>query len=311
MIGLLYLFIGIVILYFSGEWLVNGATSLARNLKIQPFIVAMTLVAFGTSAPELAISVNAAIKGFEGITIGNIVGSNIANILFALPVAFLIKIPTKSDVKKIDCIFLLIITSMYSLILLTTEHFNFYLGLTMIITLCLYIFFIIYEAKVGGRKFEVQEEAVLMSLPKSFIFSLIGIMGVFVGAEILVKGAVNVANFFNVSQTIIGLSLVAIGTSIPEVATSVVAAYRGQINFILGAILGSNLFNLLGITGTASVITPIITTDTVDLIDIYYFIFSMLVFVLIAFYIRYLNRTLIVLLLLSYIMYILFLYIKI
>ena len=93
---------------------------------------------------------------------------------------------------------------------------------------------------------------------------------VFVGAEILVKGAVNVANFFNVSQTIIGLSLVAIGTSIPEVATSIVAAYRGQINFILGAILGSNLFNLLGITGTASVITPIITKDTVDLIDIYY-----------------------------------------
>ena len=117
MIGLLYLFIGIVILYFSGEWLVNGATSLARNLKIQPFIVAMTLVAFGTSAPELAISVNAAIKGFEGITIGNIVGSNIANILFALPVAFLIKIPKKSDVKKIDCIFLLIITLLYSLIL--------------------------------------------------------------------------------------------------------------------------------------------------------------------------------------------------
>ena len=181
----------------------------------------------------------------------------------------------------------------------------------MIITLCLYIFFIIYEAKVGGRKFEVKEEEILMSLPKSFIFSLIGIMGVFVGAEILVKGAVNVANFFNVSQTIIGLSLVAIGTSIPEVATSVVAAYRGQINFILGAILGSNLFNLLGITGTASVITPIITKDTVDLIDIYYLIFSMLVFVLIAFYIRFLNRTLIVLLLLSYIMYILFLYIKI
>ncbi|MBJ57685.1 MAG: hypothetical protein CMP24_05540 [Rickettsiales bacterium] len=311
MIGLLYLFIGIVILYFSGEWLVNGATSLARNLKIQPFIVAMTLVAFGTSAPELAISVNAAIKGFEGITIGNIVGSNIANILFALPVAFLIKIPKKSDVKKIDCIFLLIITLLYSLILLTTEHFSFYLGVIMIITLCLYIFFIIYEAKVGGRKFEVKEEEILMSLPKSFIFSLIGIMGVFVGAEILVKGAVNVANFFNVSQTIIGLSLVAIGTSIPEVATSVVAAYRGQINFILGAILGSNLFNLLGITGTASVITPIITKDTVDLIDIYYLIFSMLVFVLIAFYIRFLNRTLIVLLLLSYIMYILFLYIKI
>ena len=102
MIGIIYLFLGILILYFTGNWLVSGSTSLAKHLNVQPFIIALTLVAFGTSAPELAISVNSALKGYAGITIGNIVGSNIANVLFAIPLAFLIKIPKSSDVKKID-----------------------------------------------------------------------------------------------------------------------------------------------------------------------------------------------------------------
>ena len=100
MIGTFYLLVGVFILYFSGEFLVSGSVSLAKHLKIQPFVIAVTLVAFGTSAPELAISVNAALKDLEGITLGNIVGSNIANILFAIPLAFLIRISTESDVKK-------------------------------------------------------------------------------------------------------------------------------------------------------------------------------------------------------------------
>ena len=108
MIGAALLIAGIGILYFSGDWLVSGSTALARHLKIKPFVIAMTLVAFGTSAPELAISVNAAIKGYEGITLGNIVGSNIANILFALPIAFLIRTPATSDLKLRDKLFLFI-----------------------------------------------------------------------------------------------------------------------------------------------------------------------------------------------------------
>ncbi len=311
MISLTYLILGIVILYFSGDWIVNGSTSLARHLKIQPFVVAMTLVAFGTSAPELAISINAAIKGYEGITIGNIVGSNIANIMFALPIAFLVRLPKKSDVKKIDCTFLFIITIIYSYILLQYNYLSFYLGIMMTLTLVTYVSFIIYEAKTGKRKFDSSENISTISLKKSLFLSVAGILGILLGAEILVKGAVSIAEIFNVSQTIIGLTLVAIGTSIPEVATSLVAAYRGQISFIMGAILGSNLFNLLGITGVASIITPIAIKNTLGILDITYLVLSTIVFIFLSFYLKVLNKPTIVLLLISYLIYVLFLYIKI
>ena len=213
MIGFFYLVFGISLLYFSGDWLVDGSTSLARHMKVKPFVIALTLVAFGTSAPELAISVHSALKGYEGITLGNIVGSNIANVLFALPLAFLIKIPKKCDLKSID-------------------HF------------------------------------------------------------------------------IIGLTVVALGTSIPEVVTSMVAAYRGQIGFVLGAILGSNLFNLLAITGIASIITGINTSNVLDKIDIYYLIFSTIIFILISLLLKHLNKKLIFVVLISYFIYVVFIYLR-
>ena len=311
MIGAALLIAGIGILYFSGDWLVSGSTALARHLKIKPFVIAMTLVAFGTSAPELAISVNAAIKGYEGITLGNIVGSNIANILFAMPIAFLIRTPATSDLKLRDKLFLFIITLIYSFILIKVDYISFHIGLSMVSVLIAYIFLIIYEAKTSKKRFESEDGKVFFSLHKSLLFSLIGIVGVLVGAEILVKGAVIVAQTLNVSQTIIGLTLVAIGTSIPEVVTSVVAAFRGQINFILGAILGSNLFNLLGITGVASMITPISINNTLQTLDIFYLNFSMIAFIVIAIFLKFLNKTLFVLLLISYLIYVLFLYIRI
>ena len=124
MIGFFYLALGISLLYFSGDWLVDGSTSLARHMKVKPFVIALTLVAFGTSAPELAISVHSALKGYEGITLGNIVGSNIANVLFALPLAFLIKIPKKCDLKSIDHFYLLISTFIYIFIILFVGSFN-------------------------------------------------------------------------------------------------------------------------------------------------------------------------------------------
>ena len=311
MIGLSLLIFGITVLYFSGDWLVGGATSLAKQLNIQPFIIALTLVAFGTSAPELAISVNAALKGYEGITIGNIVGSNIANVLFAIPLAFLIKIPSKSDVKSFDCVFLILVTLFYAIVLKQFKVFNFYLGFVMLLILICYIFFIIFEVKKGKRVYEDQEEVNEYSLSKSIIFSLFGIVGVLIGAEILVKGAIITASHFNINETIVGLTVVAIGTSIPEVATSMIAAYRKQGNFILGAILGSNLFNLLGITGVASLITRIEVKDTLLGLDIYCLIFSTLIFIFLVKYLKNLNKGIISLLLISYVIYVLFLYLRV
>ena len=310
MIGFFYLALGISLLYFSGDWLVDGSTSLARHMKVKPFVIALTLVAFGTSAPELAISVHSALKGYEGITLGNIVGSNIANVLFALPLAFLIKIPKKCDLKSIDHFYLLISTFIYIFIILFVGSFNKISGLLMLLLLLSYLALILYEASKGLRNIDTEDIEKNVSFKKSILFSILGLVGIIVGAQVLVKGAVITASSFGVSETIIGLTVVALGTSIPEVVTSMVAAYRGQIGFVLGAILGSNLFNLLAITGIASIITAINTTNVLDKIDIYYLIFSTIIFILISLLLKHLNKKLIFVVLISYFIYVVFIYLR-
>ena len=311
MIGFFYLALGIFLLYFSGDWLVDGSTSLARHMKVKPFVIALTLVAFGTSAPELAISVHSALKGYEGITLGNIVGSNIANVLFALPLAFLIKIPKKCDLKSIDHFYLLISTFIYIFIIFFVGSFNKISGLLMLLLLLSYLALILYEASKGLRNIDTEDIEKNVSFKKSILFSILGLVGIIVGAQVLVKGAVITASSFGVSETIIGLTVVALGTSIPEVVTSMVAAFRGQIGFVLGAILGSNLFNLLAITGIASIITAINTSNVLDKIDIYYLIFSTIIFILISSLLKYLNKKLIFVVLISYFIYVVFIYLRI
>ena len=311
MTGVIYLLLGITILYFSGEYLVNGSVSLAKHLKVQPFVIAVTLVAFGTSAPELAISINSAIKGFQGITLGNIVGSNIANVLFAVPLAYLIRISKNCDVNKKDNLFLLIITMIFCCLVLYKTKFGIIYGVISLTILIGYIFLIIFETKIGKRKYNLENEDIKeISLFKSFFFSLIGIIGVVVGAEVLVHGAVITAKLLGISQVVIGLTIVALGTSLPEVAASMVAAYRGQVNFILGAILGSNLFNILGITGTASILAPINTQDTLTFIDLLFLALSTLVFIMFSIFSKFLNKKLLTAILISYIIYVLFLFLS-
>ena len=309
MIGVLLILVGIIILYFSGEWLVGGSTSLAKHLKIQPFIIALTLVAFGTSAPELAISINAALKGHQGITLGNIIGSNIANILFVIPIAFFLKIPKKSDLINFDCAFLIIITVIYAILLKNLRGFNSYVGFVMLFTLFAYIFLIIRQTKRGYRKYDnTADDLQHYSFKKALLYSLLGIVGIALGSEVLVTGAIETATSFKIDQTVIGLSMVALGTSIPEVATSLVAAYRGQGNIILGAILGSNLFNILGISGVASSIAFIKTQGIISNLDIIFLLVATFLFISISYFIKALNKFILALLLSFYVIYILILY---
>ena len=311
MIGATYLLLGIIILYFSGEYLVSGSVALAKHLRVQPFIIALTLVAFGTSAPELAISINSALKGLQGITLGNIVGSNIANVLFAVPLAFLIKISKKSDVRTKDSIFLVALTLVFSTLIFLEKNLELIFGIFSLLLLISYIFLIIYEAKTEKRKVYISEEDQnnLSALKASFL-SIVGVLGVVIGAEILVRGAVTTAELLGISQTIIGLTMVAVGTSIPEVATSMIAAYRGQVNFILGAILGSNLFNILGITGVASILATLEVSDTLSYIDLFFLILSSIIFLIFSVFSKIINRSLLVLILISYLIYVLFLFLE-
>jgi len=309
LIGVLLVLVGIIILYFSGEWLVGGSTSLAKHLKIQPFIIALTLVAFGTSSPELAISINAALKGHQGITLGNIIGSNIANILFVIPIAFFLKIPKKSDLINFDCAFLIIITVIYAILLKNLRGFNSYVGFVMLFTLFAYIFLIIRQTKRGYRKYDnTADDLQHYSFKKALLYSLLGIVGIALGSEVLVTGAIETATSFKIDQTVIGLSMVALGTSIPEVATSLVAAYRGQGNIILGAILGSNLFNILGISGVASSIAFIKTQGIISNLDIIFLLVATFLFISISYFIKALNKFILALLLSFYVIYILILY---
>jgi len=311
LIGATYLLLGIIILYFSGEYLVSGSVALAKHLRVQPFIIALTLVAFGTSAPELAISINSALKGLQGITLGNIVGSNIANVLFAVPLAFLVKISKKSDVRTKDSIFLVILTLIFSTIIFLEKNLELIFGVFSLLLLISYIFFIIYEVKAEKRKVYIsKEEQINLSALKASFLSIVGILGVVIGAEILVRGAVITAELLGISQTIIGLTMVAVGTSIPEVATSMIAAYRGQVNFILGAILGSNLFNILGITGVASILATLEVSDTLSYIDLFFLILSSIIFLIFSVFSKIINRSLLVLILISYLIYVLFLFLE-
>ncbi len=311
MTGALYLLLGITILYFSGEYLVSGSVSLAKHLKVQPFVIALTLVAFGTSAPELAISVNSALKGLQGITLGNIVGSNIANVLFAIPLAYLIKISKKSDVKKKDSFFLLVSTVIFCCLVLCGQTFELIYGVVSLSILISYILFIIYETKIGIRKLNLnKEDDIELSIFKSSFFSFLGIIGVVLGAEILVHGAVLTAELLGISQVVIGLTVVALGTSLPEVAASMIAAYRGQVNFVLGAILGSNLFNILGITGVASILSPIKSEGTLTNIDLFFLMLSSLIFLFFTIFSNFINRMLLVVILISYLIYVLFLFLR-
>ena len=311
MIGVTYLLLGIIILYFSGEYLVSGSVALAKHLRVQPFIIALTLVAFGTSAPELAISINSALKGLQEITLGNIVGSNIANVLFAVPLAFLIKISKKSDVRTKDSIFLVVLTLVFSTLIFLEKNLELIFGVFSLLLLISYIFLIIYEAKAEKRKVYISEEdQINLSALKASFLSIVGILGVVIGAEILVRGAVITAELLGISQTIIGLTMVAVGTSIPEVATSMIAAYRGQVNFILGAILGSNLFNILGITGVASILATLEVSDTLSYIDLFFLILSSIIFLIFTVFSKIINRPLLVLILISYLIYVLFLFLE-
>ena len=311
MIGATYLLLGIIILYFSGEYLVSGSVALAKHLRVQPFIIALTLVAFGTSAPELAISINSALKNLQGITLGNIVGSNIANVLFAVPLAFLIKISKKSDVRTKDSIFLVVLTLAFSAIVFFGKNLDIIFGVLSLLLLFSYILLILYEAKTKKRRVNIsQEDEVNISALKASFLSTVGILGVVIGAEILVRGAVITAELLGISQTIIGLTMVAVGTSIPEVATSMIAAYRGQVNFILGAILGSNLFNILGIAGVASIISTLEVSGTLSYLDLFFLVLSSIIFLIFTVFGKVINRPLLVLLLISYLIYVLFLFLE-
>jgi cation:H+ antiporter len=260
--------VGFVLLYFGAEWLVKGSSSLARSLGVTPIVIGLTVVAFGTSAPELVVSLISSIKGKSMIAVGNVVGSNICNIALVLGLSALFN-PIKSDpsVIKRDIPIMLGI-SLYLLVLSINNTLGRIEGATLFAGIIAYTFINYYLAKKETRdtasgemtaaiESELEEIGYIASRSKQILLVVVGIAGVVGGAQMVVESAVFIMTELGVSEKFIGLTIVAFGTSLPELATSVVAAMRGEMDISIGNLVGSNVFNIMSVLGAASLVRPI------------------------------------------------------
>jgi len=253
---------GLLLLYFGSLWLVKGSADLARSLGIRPIVIGLTVVAFGTSAPELVISLVSAIKGKSMIAVGNVIGSNICNIALVLGLAaFLNPIKSHPSVLRRD-IPLMLAISVYLLLLSLNSTLGRLEGLTLIVGIILYTWYnyaiAVQEAPVpAGISAEQLPPQEISSRGQQALLIVIGIAGVVVGADFLIDASVNIMSVFGVSEKFIGLTVVAFGTSLPELATSVMAAYKGEMDISIGNLLGSNVFNILSVLGAAALVRPI------------------------------------------------------
>ncbi len=255
--------IGFVILIKGADLLVDGAASIAKKFNISSIVIGLTIVAFGTSAPEFVVNIFASVKGNSEIAIGNILGSNIANIFLILGVAAVIHpIVAKENTawKEIPLSLLaaIILGVLANDALIDGGSFS---GLTRIDGIVLLAFFIIFmHYTFGISEVTGDEENInikILSNGKALIFILAGLAGLVLGGKWIVDGAVKIAELFDVSQSLIGLTVVAIGTSLPELATSAIAAYKKQSDIAIGNVIGSNIFNTFWILGVSAVIRPL------------------------------------------------------
>jgi cation:H+ antiporter len=253
--------VGLALLYFGGEWLIRGASALALRLGISSLAIGLTVVAFGTSAPELVVSVDAALSGANDVSVGNVVGSNIANIALILGLAALLR-PAKVEAKivRIDAP-IMILVSFALLAVMADGRASRLEGCLLLVGLMAYTGFTFWEASRESdpvrEEFASAAPELRASASASGLLVIAGLACLVIGGHLLVTAAVGLARILGMSQASIGLTIVAIGTSLPEFATSVMASLRGQGDIAVGNVVGSNIFNILGILGLTAVIHPL------------------------------------------------------
>jgi cation:H+ antiporter len=307
----IFFIVGTAILLTSGDFLVRAAISISNKLKISPMVVGLTVIAFGTSAPELLVGIQATWNGHGGLAIGNIIGSNIANVFLILGVPALILAIDNSDKELVkNYYFMLAAVSLFVLFLLFGEI-GFWQGVLLIIFLILFLVQAIFY-KTGSREslgYEaIDTEKESLDKWKLIIFLVVGFVGLPLGAKILITSATNFAENYGVSEEVIGLTVVAVGTSLPELATAIAAAYRREANLLLGNVIGSNIFNILGIAGIASLIHPLQLTDKIELSSVGTLIVSSIVLAPIIIWYKSITRIIGIIFLLMYAGYMLMLF---
>lgn len=255
--------LGLILLVVGSNWLVDGASSLARRFNISDLVIGLTIVAFGTSSPELVVNLVASFNGNTDIAIGNVVGSNIFNILLILGVSAMIApVVVKSTTTWKEIPFSIL--AVFVMALMANDMFldgdpkSDISRIDGMVLLCFFLIFLAYTFALAKHKNNTPETAEkTISLPKSIVFIVLGLLGLFFGGKFLVDGAIDIARIFGLSEQVIGLTVVAAGTSMPELFTSVVAAIKKNSDIAIGNVVGSNIFNIFLILGLSASIRPI------------------------------------------------------
>lgn len=283
LLDIFYVIIGFVLLIFGGNWLLKAAVSLSLCFKVPKIVIGMTVVSLATSAPELIVSVNAALSGTPDIALGNVIGSNIANLGLVLAITIILgHIDVERSFYKINWPVMMIASVLFFLFVYFDGVLSAYEGLFMLLMLVVFLWYLIKDGKTAVVD-EAPEDDELFSAGKTVLFLVIGGVGLWLGSELLIKGAVSLAEDMHVSQRVIGVTVIAIGTSIPELAASVTAVLKKEKAISLGNLLGSNIFNILAVLGVTAVIKPIPSGNEFNLDIIWMMVISLLLLPLVFF----------------------------
>ena len=261
----LLLLVGVLLLLIGGDFLVKSAASLAKKLNISPFLIGVTVVSFGTSVPELIVSLKAAFNGSSGIAIGNVIGSNVANLALVLGITVLIR-PVVLDSKKLQF-------AWFAMLVASLMFFGFSLdgildrldGFFLITGLILFLILSIRKRDDSFADEELEKTLKTNLIPVYFI---LGAAGLYYGSELLLDNAITIAKSFGISEFIIGVTVVALGTSLPELVTSVIAILKGQSSISVGNLIGSNVFNIFAVLGITSAVNPLEADSFLIAIDL-------------------------------------------
>lgn len=271
---IILLVVGFVILIKGADWFVDGASAVAGNFKISKMLIGLTIVAFGTSAPEFAVSIKSLLSGSGDIVLGNVVGSNIFNILLILGISACVHTLTvkNNTVKKELPITLLMSTLLFALLsdnLFDSNLTNMFTRGDGFVLLLVFLVFIYYLISLMRNKTEDEvDEEKLMKLPKAILLTVVGITGIVLGSNYVVDSASYIAEMLGVSQRMIGLTIIAMGTSLPELVTSVIATKKGEYDIAIGNVVGSNIFNMGIVIGLPVLLFGTIPNITYNIVDL-------------------------------------------
>ena len=289
-IHLILLIIGFIILIKGADIFVDGASAVAGNFKISKMLIGLTIVAFGTSAPELAVSIKSLLSGSGDIVLGNVIGSNILNILLILGISSLFhSLSVKNNTVKKELPITILITTLFAVLLSdnlinhTKDNFTRGDGITLILFFLVFIYYLISMAR---KKIDTEDKTEYMPLSKAFIFTTIGLISIILGSNLVVDHASNLAKLLGISEKLIALTIIALGTSLPELVTSVMATRKGEYDIAIGNVVGSNIFNIGIVTGIPVAILGGISKVSFNQIDL----FIMLLSVILLFVFSYKNQ---------------------